>query len=144
MKSTSVNKIFSIWLPPAKILFFFKKNLLFSRPLATSEDDKTAICQALDNLIDECTLILGWCYSQDHVRKTKVQQRDLSRAALGKMHIYCPDSTSTQIHIPTDQFAEKAQLASPLKPTVFETSSANAKLVSMLVFVGWQFLIMLW
>ena len=112
--------------------------------MATSEDDKTAICQALDNLIDECTLILGWCYSQDHVRKTKVQQRDLSRAALGKMHIFCPDSTSAQIHIPTDQFAEKAQLASPLKPTVFETSSANAKLVSMLVFVGWQFLIMLW
>ena len=105
--------------------------------MATTEDDKTAICQALDNLIDECTLILGWCYSQDHVRKTKVEQRDLSREALAKMHIYCPDNASTKNHLPEDQFAEKAQLASPLKPTIFETSSANGKLVfnSMIFFV---------
>ena len=112
------------------------------RPLATTEDDKTAICQALDNLIDECTLILGWCYSQDHVRTTKVQQRDLSRSALAKMQIYCPDNKNS-LHIPEDKFVEKAGLASlPLKPTmIFETSSSAKLVYSTMAFVFLQFLI---
>ena len=111
--------------------------------MATTEDDKTAICQALDNLIDECTLILGWCYSQDHVRTTKVQQRDLSRSALAKMQIYCPDTNKNSLHLPEDKFAEKAQLASlPLKPTmIFETSSSAKLVYSTMAFVFSQFLI---
>ena len=109
--------------------------------MATTEDDKTAICQALDNLIDECTLILGWCYSQDHVRTTKVQQRDLSRSALAKMQIYCPDTDANPLPAAEDKFAEKAQLASPLKPTIFETSSsANGKLVSSTAMMAFMFL----
>ena len=113
------------------------------RPLATTEDDKTAICQALDNLIDECTLILGWCYSQDHVRTTKVQQRDLSRSALAKMQIYCPDTNKNSLQIPEDKFAEKAQLASlPLKPTmIFETSSSAKLVYPTMAFVFSQFLV---
>ena len=104
--------------------------------MATTDDDKTAICEALENLIDECTLILGWCYSEDHVKETKIEQRDLSRAALAKMHIYCPEKpdNETTNHLPEDQFAEKAQLSSPLKPA-FVVESSSTKLVSNLFFV---------
>ena len=124
------------------ICVIFKQCDSDCRPLATTEDDKTAICQALDNLIDECTLILGWCYSQDHVRTTKVQQRDLSRSALAKMQIYCPDNKNS-LHLPEDKFAEKAQLASlPLKPTmIFETSSSAKLVYSTMAFGFSQFLI---
>ena len=88
---------------------------LHFRPLATTDEDKTAICEALENLIDECTLILGWCYSEDHVKKTKLEQRNLSRSALAKMQILCPENNqnSTVNHVPNEilnQLSENGRL----------------------------------
>ncbi len=43
------------------------------------------ICSGLRNLIDDCTVILGWCYTADQVDSTKKKQEALMRQAMEKL-----------------------------------------------------------
>ena len=43
------------------------------------------ICTALHGLIEECTVILGWCYTSVQVEDTKSKQKEVTRSALTKM-----------------------------------------------------------
>ncbi len=50
-----------------------------------SHDSRGMICQGLRNLIDDCTVILGWCYTAQQVEETKRRQEGLMREALKKI-----------------------------------------------------------
>ena len=49
------------------------------------QDSRRMICGGLHNLIDECTVILGWCYTSDQVEQTKRKQEGLMQEALQKI-----------------------------------------------------------
>lgn len=63
-------------------------------------------------MIDECTLILGWCFSSQHVSDTISKQRQVSRAALASLGLICPDADQAVIQPPEDLFAEHYQYSS--------------------------------
>ena len=44
------------------------------------------LCSALDSLIEECTVILGWCYTSAEVEDTKRRQRALMAEAMEAAH----------------------------------------------------------
>ena len=44
------------------------------------------LCSALDSLIEECTVILGWCYTSAEVEDTKRRQRVLMAEAMEAAH----------------------------------------------------------
>jgi hypothetical protein len=64
-------------------------------------DGNEALCSATDNLIDECTVILGWCFSAQEVQDTKQKQREVSRAALATMNIFCNNNEDRDNEPPT-------------------------------------------
>ena len=66
----------------------------------------------MDKLIDECTLILGWCFSTENVEETKNQQRQLARSALAKMEVFCTETEETEGA--EDLFGENYELLQPL------------------------------
>ena len=37
----------------------------------------SALCAALNSLIEDCTVILGWCFSSEDVDKTKLKQKEV-------------------------------------------------------------------
>ncbi len=119
------------------------QTLVFRPPLlltqATSdleeEHENEVVCQALDKLIDECTLILGWCFPTEQVQETKSQQRQVSTSALAKMSIFCPEEgeedQAISIQPPEDIFAETFDLdGHPLISA--QNSSAS------LIFLPWM------
>ncbi len=57
-------------------------------PLVT-KDEKAMLCEALNGLIDKCTIILGWCFSAEEVQETKISQWEVTTKALAKMDISC-------------------------------------------------------
>merc|ERR1711862_841617 len=48
---------------------------------ATLSDGDNALCQALDKFINNCTTILGWYFTDEHVQATMKEQREVSRSA---------------------------------------------------------------
>merc|ERR1711862_549398 len=81
---------------------------------ATLSDGDNALCQALDKFIN-CTTILGWCFTDEHVQATMKEQREVSRSALAKMEVYCPETeditiTTTTTSIPTPTSQAESQL----------------------------------
>ena len=38
----------------------------------------SALCAALNSLIEDCTVILGWCFSSEEVDKTKLKQKEVT------------------------------------------------------------------
>jgi len=85
-----------------------EKQILTILESTLSEGDN-ALCQALDKFINNCTTILGWCFTDEHVQATMKEQRQVSRSALAKMEVYCPETeditktntTTTSIRTPT-------------------------------------------
>jgi len=99
-----------------------EKQILTILESTLSEGDN-ALCQALDKFINNCTTILGWCFTDEHVQATMKEQRDVSRSALAKMEVYCPETeditktnkttttTTTSIRTPTSsQDSELSEL----------------------------------
>lgn len=43
------------------------------------------VCSALKDLIEECTVILGWCYTSTEVEVTKQKQKVLIQSSLLKL-----------------------------------------------------------
>ena len=105
--------------------------MFFCRPLQLTAEDHLVVCQALDKLIEECTLILGWCFSAQQVKETKDKQRDLSRSALAAMEVACPPD---QEEVP-DEFAEHYQLSQPLVTAPIQ-SAAGRNLLSSVILSG--------
>jgi len=95
-----------------------EKQILTILESTLSEGDN-ALCQALDKFINNCTTILGWCFTDEHVQATMKEQRQVSRSALAKMEVYCPETeditktntTTTSIRTPTSsQDSELSEL----------------------------------
>lgn len=89
--------------------------------IETLSEGENVLCQALDKLITNCTAEhLGWCYTDEHVQATMREQREVSRSALAKMEIYCPESeettntTTTTIRTTTTSVAKPSELPNPL------------------------------
>jgi len=87
--------------------------------IETLSEDENVLCQALDKLINNCTAEhLGWCYTDEHVRATMREQREVSRSALAKMEIFCPEpeeTTTTTISTTTTTRPTTTLVAKPLK-----------------------------
>ncbi len=72
-------------LPHFRLIFFqlflfswkINKNMPFSFP-PSSHDSQRMVCSGLRSLIDECTVILGWCYTAQQVEQTKRKQVNCS------------------------------------------------------------------
>ena len=43
------------------------------------------VCSSLNDLINDCTVILGWCYTSEDVNVTKEKQRGLLNKAMKKI-----------------------------------------------------------
>lgn len=43
------------------------------------------VCSALRSLIEDCTVILGWCYTTQEVEDTKEKQKDITEKAIKKI-----------------------------------------------------------
>ena len=81
----------------------------FPRPLTTGEsDDDKLVCKALTSLINECTLVLGWCFPNESVIDTKKKQWEITRSALADMDIYCDEDAQA---LPEDGYTDDLFLA---------------------------------
>jgi len=100
--------------------------------IETLSEDENVLCQALDKLINNCTAEhLGWCYTDEHVRATMREQREVSRSALAKMEIFCPESeettttttisTTTTIRTTTSTVTKPSELPHPAHPQTQES-----------------------
>merc|ERR1712200_198343 len=84
-------------------------------------DDENVLCQALDKLIDNCTAEHpGWCYTDEHVQATMREQREVSRSALAKMEIFCPEPEET-----TTTTTISTTTTNPTKPSRTRIRSGN-------------------
>merc|ERR1719297_81559 len=92
-------------------------------------EDENVLCQALDKLINNCTAEhLGWCYTDEHVQATMREQREVSRSALAKMKIFCPEpeettttttiSTTTTVRTTTTSVTKPSELPHPPHPQI--------------------------
>ena len=70
------------------------------------------LCSALDSLIEECTVILGWCYTSAEVEDTKRRQRALMAEAMEAAHF-----DSALCLGGGDGTAEKTKISEPLTAT---------------------------
>ena len=70
--------ILSYKVQPQLNIFYFFRQILTILESTLSEGDN-ALCQALDKFINNCTTILGWCFTDDHVQATMKEQRQVSR-----------------------------------------------------------------
>ena len=61
-----------------------KLNLFLSWFHSRSEN-QAMVCAALNSLINDCTVVLGWCYTSTEVEVTKQKQKVLMQRALIKM-----------------------------------------------------------
>ena len=50
-----------------------------------SSQQQTMVCTSLNELIEDCTVILGWCYTSEDVQITKEKQRGLLNKAMKKI-----------------------------------------------------------
>ncbi|TRY79262.1 hypothetical protein TCAL_09996, partial [Tigriopus californicus] len=57
----------------------------FTNPDEMASEKHKMICNALQSLIEDCTVILGWCYTSSEVEVTKEKQKVLLQHALLKM-----------------------------------------------------------
>ena len=69
--------ILSHILPQLNIFFYFRQILTILE--STLSEGDNALCQALDKFINNCTTILGWCFTEEHVQDTMKEQRQVSR-----------------------------------------------------------------
>ena len=69
------------------------------------------LCSALDSLIEECTVILGWCYTSAEVEDTKRRQRALMAEAMEAAHF---DSALCLGGSGGGGTAEKTKISEPL------------------------------
>ena len=99
------------------IIAYFMMAFSFFRPIVTNNNKD--ICEALGKLIDDCTIILGWCFSTEQVVQVKKKQRAISLTALATMNIHCPEDLN--LDIPEDKFAENE--------AVFNDSSNHIQLL---------------
>ena len=63
--------------PQLNIFFYFRQILTILE--STLSEGDNALCQALDKFINNCTTILGWCFTDEHVQATMKEQRQVSR-----------------------------------------------------------------
>ena len=63
--------------PQLNIFFYFRQILTILE--STLSEGDNALCQALDKFINNCTTILGWCFTEEHVQDTMKEQRQVSR-----------------------------------------------------------------
>ena len=72
------------------------------------------LCSALNSLIEECTVILGWCYTSAEVEDTKRRQRALMAEAMEAAHFdsaLCLESWVATGHVDT---VERTKISEPL------------------------------
>ena len=69
--------ILSHKVPQLNIFFYFRQILTILE--STLSEGDNALCQALDKFINNCTIILGWCFTDEHVQDTMKEQRQVSR-----------------------------------------------------------------
>ena len=48
----------------------------------------SALCAALNSLIEDCTVILGWCFTSEEVAETKQKQKEVTWLRLEECYIY--------------------------------------------------------
>ena len=86
------------------------------------------LCSALDSLIEECTVILGWCYTSAEVEDTKRRQRALMAEAMEAAHF---DSALCLGGSGGGGTAEKTKISEPLtaRAAAAATRAADAAAV---------------
>ena len=100
------------------------------------------VCEALDKLIDECTLILGWCFSTPKVKDTKEKQRQVARTALAKMDIFCdqvdPVDPEDPVTPPEDPYVTSSDYFQPPLPRWDQSySKSNPRIsINLILFVS--------
>ena len=87
---------------------------IFFRPIIT--DNSHNVCSALKDLIQNCTQILGWCFSSQQVQSTIQKQRDIAMSTLASMNILCSENFILDDH--EDIFAENVVLTNETAKTV--------------------------
>ena len=85
------------------------------------------LCSALDSLIEECTVILGWCYTSAEVEDTKRRQRALTAEAMEAAHFdsaLCLGGSGT---------AEKTKISEPLTAAAAAAATRVADTAAVLL-----------
>jgi len=49
------------------------------------EEEEHMVCGGLRSYIEDCTVILGWCYTAAQVERTKEKQQAIMRKAMAKI-----------------------------------------------------------
>ena len=84
------------------------------------------LCSALDSLIEECTVILGWCYSAAEVEDTKRRQRSLMAEAMEAADFdsaHCPAAVTA--HDDDGAGGGKSKISEPLTATAAAAAAAG-------------------
>ena len=96
------------------------------------------MCSALKDLIQNCTQILGWCFSSQQVQSTIQKQRDIAMSTLASMNILCPENFILDGHA-EDIFAENEVLTNETAKTVQvlpQIDSGSSKVYSLMTVVS--------
>ncbi len=91
------------------------------------------ICSALRSLIDECTVILGWCYSSREVADTKAKQERLVKTELAKKF---PDfDTLSCVSQPDEQEGNAVDDETAAKQTASSASNLQPPFILITLYI---------
>lgn len=76
-----------------------------------TESNNALVCKALSSLINDCTLVLGWCFPDERVKDTKQKQWEITRSALAQMDIYCNEEAEEDLPERDRYYSEVANSA---------------------------------
>ena len=88
------------------------------------------LCSALDSLIEECTVILGWCYTSAEVEDTKRRQRALMAEAMEAAHF---DSALCLGGSGGGGTAEKTKISEPLTARAAAPATRAADIAAVIL-----------
>ena len=87
------------------------------------------LCSALDSLIEECTVILGWCYTSAEVEDTKRRQRALMAEAMEAAHF----DSALCLGGSGGGTAEKTKISEPLTARAAAAATRVADIAAVLL-----------
>ena len=96
------------------------------------------LCSALDSLIEECTVILGWCYTSAEVEDTKRRQRARTAEAMEAAHF----DSALCLGGSGGGTAEKTKISEPLTARAAAPAETRAADIAAVLLAAAFFMIM--
>lgn len=98
------------------------------------------VCDAMHELIEECTVILGWCYTSSQVEDTKEKQKLVMDASMKDVFPYYIQkclSVDDNVRLPSQPQLRQPQ---PLESGAIHTTLTSMMMMMTMTLVLWRLL----